>query len=71
MPMHARSRLKKMTGPIFFTISLVIIFVLSMVGIFINAWPLVLGTEINANGHIEYLCLGNGCDSRSQMSWVD
>lgn len=29
--------------------------------------PLVLGTELNANGTVEYLCLGNGC--QNPMDW--
>ena len=27
-----------------------------------SSGPIVLGTELNTNGYIEYLCLGNGCN---------
>lgn len=34
-----------------------------------SADPFVLGTEMNANGTVEYLCLGNGCESLPPMGW--
>ena len=33
--------------------------------------PVVLGTEMNANGLVEYLCLGNGCEHKTAMTWSD
>lgn len=33
-----------------------------MVLVFVSAWPLVLGSELNADGTVEYLCLGRGCE---------
>jgi hypothetical protein len=36
-----------------------------------NIGPVILGTELNANGHAEHLCLGSGCESYSKMSWTD
>lgn len=71
MPMHARHGAKRMAAPFCFALSLLLLFILSLIGIFMNAGPMVLGTEMNANGHVEYLCLGNGCDSHSEMFWTD
>lgn len=71
MPMHVRSRSKKMIAPVCFSLSLLFLFILSMAGIFMNTGPIILGTEMNTNGHVEYLCLGNGCDSYSKMFWQD
>lgn len=34
-----------------------------------SADPFILGTEMNANGTVEYLCLGNGCEGLSAMGW--
>lgn len=31
--------------------------------------PIILGTEMNTNGMVEYLCLGNGCDHLQDMDW--
>lgn len=34
-----------------------------------SAGPFVLGTELNANGTVEYLCLGTGCEFLVAMDW--
>ncbi len=34
-----------------------------------SADPFILGTEMNANGTVEYLCLGSGCESISAPGW--
>lgn len=31
--------------------------------------PIVLGTEMNTNGLVEYLCLGTGCENLQDMDW--
>jgi hypothetical protein len=31
----------------------------------------VLGTELNANGEVEYLCLGTACEDLPPMKWND
>lgn len=33
-----------------------------LVGAFMSTGPLVLGTEMNTNGSVEYLCLGTDCE---------
>jgi hypothetical protein len=35
----------------------------------LSAGPVVLGTEMNANGTVEYLCLGRACEDYSAMRW--
>jgi len=34
-----------------------------------SAGPMVLGTELNADGTVEYLCLGAGCENLAPMDW--
>lgn len=31
--------------------------------------PIILGTEMNTNGMVEYLCLGDGCEHLQPMDW--
>ncbi len=35
----------------------------------LRSGPHILGTEMNANGMVEYLCLGNGCENFTRMDW--
>jgi hypothetical protein len=30
---------------------------------------IVLGTELNGDGSVEYLCLGSSCESLTRMDW--
>lgn len=71
MPMHVRHGSKKMVAPFCFALSLLLLFILSLVGIFISSGPVVLGSEMNANGTIEYLCLGTGCESHSELFFAN
>jgi hypothetical protein len=51
-----------------------LVFVLMLASFFIGlrkTGPIVLGTEMNTNGQVEYLCLGKGCESGSIMRWND
>lgn len=36
---------------------------------FASAPPIILGTEMNTNGVVEYFCLGNGCENLTPMDW--
>lgn len=36
-----------------------------------NRSNIILGTELNANGTVEYMCLGNGCDNMRAFAWHD
>jgi len=51
------------SGFLLFVLAGTLIFVLGSNG------PMILGTEINTNGLIEYLCLGNGCESFTSMDF--
>jgi hypothetical protein len=46
-------------------------FLLVLVVMLFSAGPIILGTEMNTNGQVEYLCLGSGCESLYQMRWSD
>jgi hypothetical protein len=37
----------------------------------LSSGPIILGTELNANGSVEYLCAGSGCEDFSDMHWSD
>lgn len=37
--------------------------------IYLGSGPIILGTEMNSNGLVEYLCLGNGCEDFTRMDW--
>lgn len=37
--------------------------------LFLSSGPIILGTEMNTNGLVEYLCLGSGCDDLHDMNW--
>ncbi|MFA5951991.1 MAG: hypothetical protein WC807_17090 [Hyphomicrobium sp.] len=52
-----------------FFAALLLIFVICLVLIWINSGPVVLGTELNTNGLVEYLCLGRGCEQYPAMDW--
>lgn len=52
-----------------FGIVLLVFFGCAVLGAFWYSGPLVLGTEINTNGLVEYLCLGRGCEFGAPMDW--
>lgn len=54
-----------------FFLSVILIFVGSITIASMNAGPIILGTEMNDNGRVEYLCLGNGCEDFTVMRWND
>jgi hypothetical protein len=54
-----------------FFFSLVLIFVGSLIVAGLNTGPMILGTEMNDNGLVEYLCLGVRCENFSTMHWSD
>lgn len=54
-----------------YAVSFGILLAISMISFFVFALlsvdTLVLGTEMNANGTVEYLCLGTGCETVTRM----
>lgn len=37
--------------------------------VFLNMGPVILGTEMNTNGMVEYLCLGAACENLHDFNW--
>lgn len=52
-----------------FSVCLLTIALGAIVLLYIGSGPIILGTEMNANGLVEYLCLGNGCEDFARMDW--
>ncbi|MGH1399198.1 MAG: hypothetical protein ACRBCT_08295 [Alphaproteobacteria bacterium] len=45
-------------------------FMVTMIFISMNSMsPMILGTELNPNGTVEYLCLGRGCEGLTPMDY--
>lgn len=71
MPMRYKRAADHMHKPILFGAVLLTLLCMSVYIMVANTGPIVLGTELNTNGHVEYLCLGSGCESYAKMSWSD
>ncbi len=39
----------------------------ALIAVYHYSGPIVLGTEMNTNGLVEYLCLGRGCEDYAAM----
>ncbi len=61
----SRTELKAAVFALFLCLCLITVISLSIV----NMGPLIIGTEMNANGTVEYLCLGNHCENLTPMDW--
>lgn len=46
-----------------FALVMMSVVVMSILTAFNVSGPIVLGTEKNTNGHVEYLCLGSSCEN--------
>ena len=64
-----RRKQKKYLQAITFSFFLMAFFVGSLSTAYMSSGPIILGTEMNANGTVEYLCLGNGCHDMLAMDW--
>lgn len=62
MPYRYHHRLNKDQKALLFGLFLVSVFLLLIIAAFSSSGPLVLGTEKNTNGMVEYLCLGRDCE---------
>ena len=62
MPYRKSHRLSRESKAILFSLFLLSVLIVSIVTIFASAGPIVLGTELNTNGYVEYLCLGRACE---------
>lgn len=65
---YAFNRNELLKASLFF-IGLVITLIACVTMAFASAPPIILGTEMNTNGIVEYLCLGNGCENLTDMDW--
>lgn len=52
-----------------FTLCLVIFSLSCIATAFMESGPIILGTERNGNGTVEYLCLGTGCENLRPLDW--
>lgn len=52
-----------------FFVALMITLFMAVVVVLSNSPPIIVGTEMNTNGLVEYLCLGNGCENLQAMDW--
>jgi hypothetical protein len=66
---HYKRRKAEEVKAILFTGSLAVVIGLCLTVSIASAGPFVLGTEMNSNGTVEYLCLGNGCENMTAMDW--
>ena len=62
---RARTEVKAMV----FAVLLVSCLVLSIIMSMTSVQSLVLGTELNSDGTVEYLCLGTACENMTAMDW--
>ena len=55
--------MRTQTKAYIFAMCAILFLVVMIIMIVLSAGPLVLGTELNANGTMEYLCLFRGCEN--------
>jgi exosortase/archaeosortase len=53
----------------FFCILFIILF--CAISAYTASGPMVLGTELNADGSVEYMCFGNACHDLHNFTWND
>lgn len=71
MSVYARARTKPVneaTKAAIFAVFVVSLLLVSMV-MALTSGPIIVGTEMNTNGLVEYLCLGSGCENLYPMNW--
>lgn len=59
------SRQQEAKGAVLFFVILGIVFAMLLSN---ASGPFVLGTELNSDGTVEYLCLGRGCEDYTPMN---
>jgi hypothetical protein len=52
-----------------FFLSLAAIILVLTVSSLMSLDQLILGSELNGDGSVEYLCLGRGCDGLTYLDW--
>jgi hypothetical protein len=62
-------RLNEEACAAFFGLSLLTCLGAALAMAYFSAGPVILGSELNANGTVEYLCLGLACENFQAMDW--
>ena len=57
---HSYTRQQK---AILFATFMLVVFFVSVMTALASTGPIVLGSEMNTNGFVEYLCLGRNCEN--------
>lgn len=70
-PAYFESKRREKIAAVSFGFFLAACFLLLLLTVLTTTGPVVLGTEMNANGLVEYLCLGNGCENKTALRWSD
>lgn len=70
LTIYRRKRRAKIMAPLFFMFLIGVLALFIMMGFFWSG-PIVLGTEMNTDGLIEYMCLGRDCESLQPFVWMD
>lgn len=67
MLMRSHRPMNEATKAAFFMMFIIGLIFVSFLVILLSG-PIVVGTEMNTNGLVEYLCLGKGCENLYPMS---
>lgn len=54
-----------------FFVVMMVITLYCLTSIYNSSDPVIIGTELNGNGEIEYMCLGNSCETLNKFTWDD
>ena len=68
-PHHHRHYISEEVKASLFTTFLLIFVLACIITATAHSGPIVLGTERNGDGSVEYLCLGTGCEDLRPMDW--
>lgn len=64
MSYYTRRKIREIKA-VLFGVTLCAMLLSSLVIAFVSTGPIVLGTEMNTDGQVEYLCLFGGCERTS------
>lgn len=66
---NAHKRIMTQVYALGFFVCLIVFLILCIGYAYNSAGPVILGTEQNGDGSVEYLCLGSGCEDLRPMDW--
>jgi hypothetical protein len=64
---HPYGHVSEATKAVIFAVCVLSLLLVSL-AMALTSGPIVLGTEMNTNGMVEYLCLGSGCENLHPMN---